>query len=716
MKKFISLKPAGVPATFDAEIHGEEPIVEVKETKNAIVISYIFPGFVASEDQTQLDEELVPFQEVGIKGAGWMSESGKPLLPSFGRYVHIPPRCDFKVSVKKTAPVRFDDILVTPAQEKAMDGVEEHPFEFDRKAYSQDEFTPAEIVEVTGPFDIDGYNSLLVHVRPLQHNPAKRKLIGYSNITVTINLSEKKGKKEEELPVSNPEVDREAFGNFFVNPRRSPLRHLDPEEIRPIPQPPISRFIGPEFLIIYAELFKKPAEILALWKQKKGISTETVSIDSIQNDPNRIKTYIRDRRKVKLPFIPLLRYVLLFGDVDHIQPEQSGNMCSDYYYFTPSDPPAGQYVLPWLAGGRIPVRTTAEATDVVNEIITYEKNPPADSLYYRSLITAAYFQDDPPQDGKENRAYMKTMEGIRQHLVSLGLDVERIYVSNNPNPQSYKDGTPVPQEVKDAIVDSATATDMLIVATNEGKLIIGHRDHGSPGGWVHPAFTIGHLGSVTGGISSTFYSVNCSTGRFDQPAPTESFAEAVLRMKGAAPSLVAATRDSGTWRNDSLIKALFDALYPGVLPTYPGTTASYPVKDHRLGDILNYGKSYLPVAHAGDNSGIRHHFEIYHIIGDPTLELWASEPRLIKMQVSLISKLYLQINLSECPRGGFLSLWVGEKMLKSINPSSTLIRIPLPRELEIREPALPPGPPFRPVLAVCFAAPGYRFCQVNVRI
>jgi len=308
MKKFISLEPAGLPEAFDAAIHGDEPIVEVKETRDAVIISYIFPGFVAADDPRQLDEGLVPFQELGIKGVGWLSKSGEPLLPSFGRYVQLPPGCDFEVSVQKTAPVQFDEILVTPAQEEALDGGEDQPFEFNRQAYSRDEFFPAEIVEVTGPFDVDGYNSVLIHVRPLQYNPAKMKLIGYSNITVTIKILAKKGAKEEDIPVSSPELDREAFGNLFVNPGRTIFDPFPLEEAGPISRLPIFRLVGPEFLIIYAELFKEPAAALALWKNMKGLSTETVSIDTIQNDPGKIKTYLRDRRKVKLPFLPRLRY------------------------------------------------------------------------------------------------------------------------------------------------------------------------------------------------------------------------------------------------------------------------------------------------------------------------------------------------------------------------------------------------------------------------
>lgn len=249
----------------------------------------------------------------------------------------------------------------------------------------------------------------------------------------------------------------------------------------------------------------------------------------------------------------------------------------------------------------------------------------------------------------------------------------------------------------------------MISGTAEGQLIIGHRDHGGQSGWSHPSFNKSHLDAITSEYPTIFYSINCLTGQFDLAGPSESFAEKILRMKGGSPSLIAASRVSGTWRNDSLIKALFDAMWAGVLPTFPGSTASYPVKYNRLGDILNYAKSYLPVAHSGDNAGIKDHFEIYHVIGDPTIELWKAEP--ITTDVRAIKRWnYLYIMLSSCPKGGVVTIWYKDKMLKRIEPSSIHIKIPL------RDIILTLIPPRRRVISVCFRAPGHRFRQVNVRI
>jgi hypothetical protein len=182
-----------------------------------------------------------------------------------------------------------------------------------------------------------------------------------------------------------------------------------------------------------------------------------------------------------------------------------------------------------------------------------------------------------------------------------------------------------------------------------------------------------------------------------------------LRMEGGAPSLIAATRVSGTFRNDSLQKAMFDAMWPGVLPAFPGSTASYGVRQNRLGDILNYAKSYLPIAHSGDLRGIKDHFEIYHVIGDPTLELWDTVPN----TVSLFAKVAgndLLIRLSGCPKDGVLTIWNRDKLLKRLEPSSNYMKFSL-KDLKLE-----PSSTVRCYVLVCFKAPGYRFRQVVVSI
>ena len=732
MREFKALNPMDLPDGFDLEVYTEEPVVGVKESKGIIVISYAFPGFYLVDDDREVAGEKIELKQLYIKSTGFLAESGKPLLPSFGRYVQIPQNCDFKIGVKKAQPIQFDDILVSPAQTLLSDNPnQKHEYEYDKVFYAQDALYPDEICKVTGPFIVDQYRALLVHITPLQYNAAKKKLIGYGNITVTISLKEKTGDETNHSPGSM--IDNDAFGNLLLNPGLK-IAEIVGFNIPPVVFP----LTGPQLLIVYAKIFENAAKRLADWKNHRGLLTETVCIDTIGNTVAQLKKYIRGRRGT--PFTRL-RYVLLFGDADMIVtqtdlPTLFGALgyppsvqpvtktATDYYYSTQydehtPDPANPNTVLfyPWLAIGRIPLRPDLEGPPasgdsqgqlVVDQIIAYEKNPPADPSFYKRMIFAAFFQGYTT----DQRGYLTTIEYVRSQMEALGYTTERVYVSDDPNPLYYTDGTPIPAAVKSAIVNDATATQMLIDATTEGQLYIGHRDHGNWNGWVKPPFRNLDLDKVTGDMPSVFYSVNCETGGFDYPEHTECFAEKNLRMRGTAPSLIAATRDSGTYCNNDLIKAMFDATFGGVLPTFPGGNASYPVRHNRLGDILNYGKSYLPVVNS-NVTGVKDHFEIYHVVGDPTLELWTHAPLSIAINAKIVNKsLDIQF-LFRCPSGAVITIWYGARMLKRMEPTSNHITIPLTSlvHLPLRRPTYP-----LKIIRVCFWAPGYRYTEVRLVI
>ncbi len=707
MTKFISLQPTGLPDDFDFDLHSETPIVDIDEGKKEIVIDYVFPGFTVGDIKHQIDNETVDFVEVGISGAGFVSESGKPLLPSFGRFVQIPPGCDYKVDVDKEKPIRFEDYLITPAQENILDTEKvESEFEYDPESYSLDTLYPEDLVEVSGPFLMDDYKVLLVHVRPLQYNPAKKQLQGYGNITVKIKL---KALDDDELddsdamPIPKPKTDLGGFGNLILNPVRRIAERISIWRYR---EPQVFELSGEEFLIIYDEKLKKAAQKLASWKIQKGITTKIESIDDIGNSVAKIKKYVRGKRS---HLLSKLRYVLLFGDTKAIVTEQLGNT-TDLYYYTSKDPStASECVIPWISGGRIPVNSLDEANQVVDQIIRYERNPPCDAHYYNRMTFAAFFQDDDPQDGQANRAYMKTMEGIRDHMISLGFDVERVYVSNNANPQKYKDGTSVPADVRNSIISDQDATDRLISETAEGQMIAGHRDHGDHDGWSHPPFTDQDVENITSAYPTVFYSVNCLTGSFDIN-PQVCFAEAILMHDGGAPSLIAATELSNTWRNDSLMKCLFDALWPGVISTFPGSTASYAIKNGRIGDILNYAKAYLLVAH-GTTAGVRSHYEMYHVIGDPTLEIWSQAPSVFRLRAKLAFG-KLNIYVDPAPPGCVITVWHQKRLIKRSTLTSSRMSLPI-SEIRMGSPRISM---FDNYIEVCASAPGYRFNRTRIKL
>jgi len=281
---------------------------------------------------------------------------------------------------------------------------------------------------------------------------------------------------------------------------------------------------------------------------------------------------------------------------------------------------------PDLFIGRIPADTSDEADTMVQKILTYEQTPPTSYDFYENFVVAAYFQDD-EQNGYETRRFVRTSEEVRDYLLSEGFDGERIYCTEsyiNPthyNNGYYGNGEPLPSELlRPTFAWDGDAAD-IINAIESGIFILNHRDHGMVSGWGDPYFTTSDFSSFANGdLLPVVFSLNCLTGRFDD---SECFCEEFLRKDdGGVVAAYGATRTSYSGYNDYLCRGFYDAQWPDFDQNVGDDTPLYS-----LGEILNYGKIYMANTW-GDPWGYeRLTFELFHIFGDPSMEIWTAFPQ-----------------------------------------------------------------------------------------
>ncbi|MCK4267149.1 MAG: hypothetical protein KAX31_07690, partial [Thermoplasmata archaeon] len=158
------------------------------------------------------------------------------------------------------------------------------------------------------------------------------------------------------------------------------------------------------------------------------------------------------------------------------------------------------------------------------------------------------------------------------------------------------------------------------------------------------------------------FSINCQTGWFDHetddPADgtsTECFSEEFLRkVDGGCVCIFGASRVSYSGYNDFLCRGWYDAVWTDFDLSIGSATPMY-----RMGEQLNYGKWYMANHYAwGDPWGYAElTSELFHVYGDPTMEMWTAEP--MSMVVSHppsypFGTTQITVNVSE--DGAFVSL------------------------------------------------------------
>lgn len=329
----------------------------------------------------------------------------------------------------------------------------------------------------------------------------------------------------------------------------------------------------PRLVIITHPDFKQEAERLAAYRNSKNISTAVVTTTQIYHEFSSGRqdvTAIRDFVKSLYDKSPAtLKSVLLMGkasydykkrvvdNINLVPTYESRNSLhpvdtyssDDYFGFLEnteglwSETPAINHTLD-VSVGRLPVKTTQEASDVVDKIIRYESALTLQGYWQKQIVFVA---DD--GDGNLHQGDADDLaESINEDHSEF--DVSKIYLDQFP--QISKPGGEVSPETNDAILKSIY----------KGSLVINYTGHGGERLLAQEKiFDDLMIEDLENERLPVWITATCEFGRTDDPLMISGAELNLIRKTGGAIALVTTGRPVEASKNFILNQAFYAAFF-----------------------------------------------------------------------------------------------------------------------------------------------------------
>jgi hypothetical protein len=544
---------------------------EVASTPDGIVLTLEFPA--PSVEQVTRDGET--FLRVSIPGCGHEGTLGTPSLPVIRKLLQIPeeahPTVRIEILAEEEAHIQYP---VLPAQPPVAKSSEFPPrFVYDRQFYRTSGWIPSKVSAIERTGTIRKHRVAIVQVRPVRYCPSEGKLtiIRSLEVHISFNAGSRTGYSEGLDRYLSPPLKR-LLGAAVANSWHSNGSKGD---------------IG--YLIIAGDHLADPLSPLVEWKRRKGFHTTLATLSSISPlshataTAEEIKGYIKNAYD---NWIIPPTYVLLVGDIGSIPSWTTQYPYlpapTDLYYATMDE----NDILPDLWIGRLSVETPDAVNSAVEKIVDYETNT---WKYGDTWLSRAYFiASDEGGIVWEGKTGHEIAEST--HAYCMGIARQEGMVCDSLWGY-YGTGTPV-----DAAFDG-------------GRSLVVYSGHGSSSGWAGPPFYTWHAEALTNVDRYPFVlSHACLTGLYT----SNCFGEVITRGDSSrALAFLGSTGPTYWIQDDFFQRAIFDALFREGM--------------HTLSEIIGYAKFYL--LSVIDTTVAYEYYEIYNLLGDPSLDLYTDSPR-----------------------------------------------------------------------------------------
>lgn len=589
-----------------------KPFTVKENSYQKIVISFAIDGLKA--------EQTGDYVSLTAQDYALSREVGKPALPLLVKMIEIPlcENVNVKYTLSDAANLNFalispenQIIPAQPSYSKSYKG--ERKFEKDIETYSKNEFYSLEPVRLEQNGVLRNINLATLYISPVKYNPVTGEVVVYNNIDVEITF-------EGADIAATQEMKNLHKSRYFASDR---------VVINPFKNDSKDNYSAPvKYLIVSHSMFKGQFDDFVNWKKRKGFMVEVAYTDeaNVGTTYNSIASFIKSKYTEATPENPAPTFVLLIGDVAQIPTK---NISQGWFDSHPTD----LYYFDWTGNGqpdcfygRFSAATEAHLLPQVEKTLMYEQMTMPDPSYLDHAILIAGIDSY----GHGYTHGNPTIKYAAEYYLNEANGYTTVDMYTNPH--------------------ASTATATIRNNICQGAGIINYTAHGDVTEWSDPAFKASDITSMTNTNKYGLMIGNCClSNKFDETSLGESLLRAdkkgavgyiggsnstywdedVYWSVGARSTISSSTTSPTTFVYEAENLGAYDrACHTHNEPFSEWMTT--------FGGMIMAGNMAVQASVTDDESKT-YYWEIYHLIGDPSVMTWFSQPETMILTADPVS-------------------------------------------------------------------------------
>ncbi|RLD44930.1 MAG: hypothetical protein DRI86_06320 [Bacteroidetes bacterium] len=541
------------------------------------------------------------YYRLSIDGFGRSLDYGNPELPILKKLIELPEGAQYEIIVENKIVKNINlkdyqiDNYLYPSQLPALKiETKIDNFKINNHLYKTNEFYGNQLVKIERLGTMRSSSLARLEISPIQYNPVLNTIQVVESIRIRININ---GFDAERL-----NINKQRYLSPYSQASESQI--INSSAYSGSQSKDVSCKIPLKYVIVADTIFRESLQPFIKWKEKKGFKVIEAYLQdtTVGNTTVSIKNYLQTMYTNATVNNPAPIYVLFVGDVAQM-PSWSGQIGShvtDLYYceFTGDEFPEMMY-------GRFSANDTSELNPQIEKTIQYEKYEMPDHSFLANSILVA---------GKDASHSPTWLDGQLNYGTATYFNN-----SNSTNCMSYlyANGS----YLKDLEIRQQVDT---------GAYIVNYTGHGSPLGWADPVFNVNNVPNMQNKDRYPLMIANaCITNKFNSSV---CFGEALLRARDKGAIGYIGASDNTYWDEDYYWAVGYGSVSAN--PTYSTTGPGlydlmYHNHNESFSDWAMSSSQYIKVGNLAVTQGgssSRYYWEVYHVMGDPSLMAYMKIP------------------------------------------------------------------------------------------